>query len=76
MVFSEYSTEKSRTVMYTCCRDGNKQGHTGPNKIGKTRKNHQSHKLQNYCIARMIVTEYLSEGRVEVKYISNHTNMM
>jgi len=60
--------------MYTCCRDGNKRGHSGPNKTGKTRKPRTSRKLQDYCIARMIVTECLIEGRVEVKYISTHTN--
>jgi len=60
--------------MYTCCRDGNKRGHSGPNKTGKTRKIRCSRKLQNCCLARMIVTECLDEGRVDVKYISTHTN--
>ena len=60
--------------MYTCCRDGNKRGHSGPNKSGKTRKRIQTRKLGDFCIARMIATEYLSDGRVEVKYISTHTN--
>lgn len=60
--------------MYTCCRDGNKRGHTGPNKSGKTRKCNQTRKLGNYYVARMIATEHLSDGRVEVKYISTHTN--
>jgi len=55
-------------MMHTCCRDGNKRG---PNKTGKTRKIRDSHKLQNCCLARMIVTECLDEGRV---YISTHTN--
>ena len=65
---------ETRTVMYTCCRDGNKREHTGPSKTGKTRKHQQNRKLENYCIAMMIATENRSEGRVEVKYISTHTN--
>ena len=65
---------ESRTVLYTCCRDGNKREHTGPSKTGKTRKHRQSRRLENYCIARTIATEDQSEGRVEVKYISTHTN--
>ena len=60
--------------MYTCCRDGHKREFTGSNKTGKSRKHRQSRKLENYCIARMIATENRSEGRVEVKYISTHTN--
>ena len=60
--------------MYTCCRDGNKREHMGPSITGKSRKHRQSRKLESYCIARMIATEYQSEGRVEVKYISTHTN--
>ena len=63
-----------RTVMYTCCRDGSKRGHTGPNKSGKTRKGKHTRKLEDYCVARMIATEHLNDGRVEVKYISTHTN--
>ena len=61
-------------MLYTCCRDGNKREHTGPSKTGKTRKHQQSRRLENYCIARMIATEDRSERRVEVKYISTHTN--
>ena len=66
---------ESRTVMYTCCRDGNKRGHTGLSKTGKTRKYGLSRKMGDYCIAaRMIATRTQSQGRVDVKYISTHTN--
>lgn len=47
--------------MYTCCRGGNKRGHIGPNKLGKTRKHNQTRKLGDYCIDRMIATEYLMQ---------------
>ena len=30
--------------------------------------------MENHCIARMIVTEDQSKGRVEIKYILTHTN--
>ena len=60
--------------MFVCCRDGSKRGHTGPTKTGKTRKSKHSRKLDDFCTARMIATEHLADGRVEVKYYSNHTN--
>ena len=60
--------------MYVCCRDGNKRGHTGLSKTGKTRKHRYSRKMDDYCIARMIATQTQSEGRVDIKYISTHTN--
>lgn len=60
--------------MYTCCRDGNKRGHTGLSKTGKIRKHRHSRKMGNYCIARVLATQTQSEGRVDVKYISTHTN--
>ena len=63
----------TRTVLYVCCRDGMKKGHAGPNKTGKTRK-HESRKIEQYCLSRMIVTEYLKERKVHVRYISTHTN--
>ena len=64
----------TRTVLYVCCRDGMKKGHAGPNKTGKTRKHHESRKIEQYCLSRMIVTEYLKERKVHVRYISTHTN--
>ena len=51
-----------------------KKGHAGANKTGKTRKNHESCKIEQYCLSRMIVTESLKEGKVHVRYISTHTN--
>ena len=59
--------------MYTCCRDGNKKGHNGPNKSGKARKSKYTCKLEDYCVARIIRTQHLNDGRVKVKYISTHT---
>ena len=50
------------------------KGHAGPNKTGNTRKHHNSRKIEQYCFSRMIVTEYLKEGKVHVLYISNHTS--
>ena len=64
----------TRTVLYVCCRDGMKKGHAGPNKTWKTRKHHESRKIEQYCLSRMIVTEYLKERKVHVRYISTHTN--
>ena len=51
-----------------------KKDHAGPNKTGKTRKHHESRKIEQYCLSRMIVTESLKEGKVHVRYISTHTN--
>ena len=62
------------TVMFVCCRDGSKRGHSGPTKTGKTRKSKHSRKLEDYCTARMTATEYHVDGRVEVRYYSHHTN--
>jgi len=70
----DFIAGSNRTVMFVCCRDGGKRGHTGQTKTGKTRKSKHSRKLDNFCTARMIATEYLVDGRVEVKYYSNHTN--
>lgn len=60
--------------MYTCCRDGIKRGHIGPNQTGKTRQRSETRKLESYCLARMTAIEHLSDGSVEVRYISTHTN--
>jgi len=57
-----------------CCRDGKKKAHTGPSKTGKTRKHNPSCKVEKYCIAHMIATEHLIDGKVQVRYISTHTN--
>ena len=67
-------TGSTRTVMFVCCRDGSKRGHSGPTKTGKTRKSLHFRKLEDYCTARMTATEHLVNGRVEVKYYSHHTN--
>ena len=64
----------TRTIEYVCCRDGNKRGHIGPTKTGKTRKSKHSRKLNDSCTARMIAIVCNSTDKVEVKYISSHTN--
>ena len=61
-------------MLNVCCRDGIKKGHVGPNKTGKTCKHHESRKIEQYCLSCMIVTEYLKERKVHVRYISTHTN--
>ena len=40
----------------------------------KTQKSKHLRKLDDFCTARMIATEHFVDGRVEVKYYSNHTN--
>ena len=37
--------DKTRTVLYVCCRDGEKKRHFGVNKTGKTRKRVASRKI-------------------------------
>ena len=51
-----------------------KRGHAGANKTGKTRKHHESRKIEQYYLSRMIITEYLKERKVHVRYILTHTN--
>ena len=61
-------------VVHFCCRDGMKRGHAGANKTGKIRKHHESRKIEQYYLSRMIITEYLKERKVHVHYILTHTN--
>ena len=66
--------DKTRTVLYVCCRDGKKIGHFGVNKTGKTRKRVASRKIDTYCTARITATENLVTGKVHVRYLSSHMN--
>ena len=59
---------------YICCRDGNYKESKQPCKTEKKRPHQKpSRKLGATCISRMYVTKFNS-GRVEVKYISAHSN--
>lgn len=66
----------NRSVAYVCCRDGSKKEvkNRHPNKTGQVRKHVGTRKLGNFCISRIMATEYLETGRVNVTYISSHTN--
>ena len=74
IILSTIVSGPTRTVLYVCCRDGKKKGHTGPSKTGKTRKHKPTRKIEKYCIARMIATECFKDGKVQVRYISTHTD--
>lgn len=64
-----------RSLLYTCCRDGQYKQHKGPKITNLTRKHKQSRKLEDsYCLARMTATENIDTGKVSVSYISVHTN--
>ena len=68
------SDAPAHTVTYICCRDGNKRGHVGSNKSGKSRMGRHSRKLNDFCTTRIIATVNNGTGEVSVKYISHHTN--
>ena len=63
-------------LLYTCCRDGAARDNKVPRKTSKKRKSsRESRKLDNsYCLARMYVKQHHPTGKVEVTYISTHTN--
>lgn len=66
----------SRTVMFTCCRDGVYKGNYRPRKTLQTRKRKCSRKLSYdaYCLSSITATECLQSGTVRVKYVATHTN--
>ena len=51
-----------------------RKSHTGVTKTNKTRKPALSCKIGTYCTARIIATENLTTGTVQVRYISTHMN--
>ena len=58
---------------YVCCRDGLARTNSQPWLTNKKCPNQRgSRKLNDTCISRMYVTEYL-DGKVEVKFISAHS---
>ena len=67
-------TGETHTVMYVCCRDGKKKDHNGPSKTRKKQKHAISRKIEKYCMARIIATEYLKTGNVHVRYTCTYTN--
>lgn len=70
------SIDPKRSVMYVCCRDGNKKEviNRPLSKTGQVRKHVDTRKLGKFCISRMMATECLKTGKVNVTYISSHTN--
>ena len=65
----------TRMLMFVCCREGKKKDHTErQNKTRQTRAHSTSRKLATFCLARMAVPEHLKSGRVDIRYISTHTN--
>lgn len=66
--------EATCTTIFVCCRDGSKRQHEERSRASKTRARTMSRKLNSYCVARMIATQYLRSGEVEVHYIAIHTN--
>lgn len=69
--------DPTRTQQYVCCRDGSKRDHHHPEhqkKTEQTRAGRMSCKINNYCISRIVATEELKSEKVEVYYISTHTD--
>ena len=67
--------EPTRSVMYTCCDDGQYKPNSAPRKSNQTRKHTQTRKLgEKYCLARMTATKNLKTGTVSLQYIATHTN--
>ena len=62
------------TTTYICCQDGKRRSHEERPVASKPREHTASRKLNDYCIARMTVKEYLRSEQMEVQYITTHTN--
>ena len=76
VVLYALNTDDVRTVMYTCCRDGQYKQNTTPRATNSTRITKESRKLgkDSYCLARMTANENLQTGKVWLQYISTHSN--
>ena len=61
------------SFLYTCCRDG-KARKKHPSTESKRKLFKASRKLSSFCLSRMYVKHYHITGKVEVLYISTHTN--
>ena len=72
--FISYVDDAVERYYYVCCRDGNYKECKREHKTDKKWPHQKlSRKLNDVCISRIYVTKFKS-GKVEVKYVSAHSN--